>query len=276
LQSLAYSTIDSRGLRRRFRKGLLDLSKICIFVGPTRLQRIPDQAHIFAPAALGSVFRAVLAGYKVICVIDGYFGNVPSVWQKEILFALKGGVTVCGASSMGALRAAELHAFGMVGFGWVYRAFRRGVLQDDDEVCVLHAVPELNFEALSEAMVNIRYSLKRMRNSRLISRESEMRIASSLKELHFSKRNLPAVRSAFEHEFGNQGAAKFALYENNKVDIKGLDAQLMLNAVLSSPIPCKNDGWQFPATNHWLKQFLAQDGDIPPISRWHPTCDPIA
>ena len=99
------------------------------------------------------------------------FGNVPSVWHKEILFALKSGVAVCGSSSMGALRAAELHAFGMVGFGWVYRAFRRGVLQDDDEVCVLHAVPELNFEALSEAMVNIRCSLRRMRNRGLISRE---------------------------------------------------------------------------------------------------------
>jgi len=252
------------------------LSKICIFVGPTRLQRIPDQAHLFAPATLGSVFQAVLAGYKVICLVDGYFGNVPSVWHKEILFALKGGVTVCGSSSMGALRAAELHAFGMVGFGWVYRAFRRGVLQDDDEVCVLHAVPEMDFEPLSEAMVNIRYSLRKMRNRGLISRESEMRIASPLKELHFSKRNLPAVRSAFEHEFGNQGAGKFALYESSKVDIKSLDAELMLNAVLSSPIPCKNDGWEFPATDHWLSQFLAQNGDIPPIGRWHPAHQPTA
>jgi len=254
----------------------LDLSKICIFVGPTRLQRIPVQAHLFAPATLGSVFQAVLAGYKVICLVDGYFGNVPSVWHKEILFALKGGVTVCGSSSMGALRAAELHAFGMVGFGWVYRAFRRGVLQDDDEVCVLHAVPEMNFEPLSEAMVNIRYSLRKMRNCGLISRESEMRIASPLKELHFSKRNLPAVRSAFEHEFGNQGAAKFALYESSKVDIKSLDSELMLNAVLSSPIPCKTDGWEFPATDHWLSQFLAQNGDIPPIGRWHPAHQPTA
>jgi hypothetical protein len=252
-------------------KGLLDLSGICVFVGPTRLQRIPDRVHIFEPAALGSVFRAVQADYKLICLIDGYFGNTPSVWHKEILFALKSGVTVCGSSSMGALRAAELHSFGMVGFGWVYRAFRRGVLQDDDEVCVLHAVPELNFDALSEAMVNIRYSLRKMKNRRQLSRESEIRIGASLKDLHFSERNLPAVRSAFEHEFGNQGAAKFDLYESTKVDIKTQDAELMLSAVLSSPIASKNRNWAFPATNHWLRQFLVQNCDIPPIYRWHPT-----
>jgi hypothetical protein len=245
------------------------LSDICVFVGPTRLEKDQDRIHFFAPAVLGSVFQAVLAGYKVICIIDGYFGNVPSVWHKEILFALKSGAAVCGASSMGALRAAELHAYGMIGFGWVYRAFRRGVLQDDDEVCVIHAVPELNFEPLSEAMVNIRRSLAGMRGRGLINRECEVRIASSLKDLHFSRRTLSAVRSAFEDEFGgSRGAAKFDLYESSRVDVKALDAVLMLNAVLSSPVACKNDGWKFPATDHWIKQFLAETDTIPPINRW--------
>jgi len=94
------------------------VTKACVFVGPTRLSRIPRHVHVFAPAALGSVFRAIDEGYRLICLIDGYFGNTPSVWHKEILFALKCGVTVCGSSSIGALRAAELHSFGMLGFGW--------------------------------------------------------------------------------------------------------------------------------------------------------------
>lgn len=242
-----------------------------MFAGPTRLQGIPDQMHVFAPAALGSVFRAVQAGYKVICLIDGYFGNMPSVWHKEILFALKNGVTVCGSSSMGALRAAELHAYGMTGFGWVYRAYRRGLLQDDDEVCVIHAVPELNFAPLSEAMVNIRYSLTRMRKHRLISREAEVRMASRLKAVHFSERDAVAIRCVFEHEFGAQGASKFQLYESTKVDIKSLDAALMLRAVVSSSISGGNGAWEFPMTNHWLYQFLVNGSDIPQLARWHPT-----
>jgi len=247
------------------------VTKVCVFVGPTRLKKVPRRVHVFAPAALGSVFRAIDEGYELICLIDGYFGNTPSVWHKEILFALKCGVTVCGSSSIGALRAAELHSFGMLGFGWVYRAFRRGVLQDDDEVCVLHAVPELNFEPLSEAMVNIRYSLKMMQRRKLISRDAEFRIVSRLKEHHFSKRVLPAIRDAFEQEFDKQGAAKFDLYQRTKVDIKALDAELMLNAVLSSPVASANNEWEFPVTTHWLQQFVAQDADIPPICRWHPT-----
>jgi hypothetical protein len=136
-------------------------------------------------------------------------------------------------------------------------------------VCVIHAVPELNFEPLSEAMVNIRRSLAGMRSRGLINRGCEVRIASSLKELHFSRRTLPAVRGAFEDEFGgSRGAAKFDLYESSRVDVKALDAELMLNAVLSSPVACRNDGWKFPATDHWIKQFLAETGTIPPITRW--------
>jgi hypothetical protein len=246
------------------------LRKICVFAGPTRLPELPDQVHVYAPAALGAVFRAVLADYKMICLIDGYFGNVPSVWHKEILFALKAGVTVCGSSSIGALRAAELHTFGMIGFGRVYRAFRRGILQDDDDVCVVHAVPELSFKPLSEAMVNIRYSLGKMRRRRLINRDSEIRIVSSLKSLHFSERTMPAIQSAFEQEFDTEGAQKFELYERAKVDVKALDAELMLKATLSSAIESKPVNWTFPATDHWMNQFLGQTGDIPPIERWHP------
>jgi hypothetical protein len=246
------------------------VANFCVFVGPTRLQKIPDRAQLFAPAALGSVFRAVEAGYKLICLIDGYFGNTPSLWHKEILFALKQGVRICGSSSTGALRAAELHPFGMIGFGWVYRAFRRGILLDDDEVCVLHAIPELHFEPLSEAMVNIRYSLRRMLKLGRLSRESEERIVFRLKQLHFSTRTLHAVQDAFDQEFGAEGSTKFAAYQSMKIDIKALDAALMLNAVASAPMAIGNNEWHLPMTNHWVDQFLLHGGDIPPLRRWHP------
>jgi hypothetical protein len=247
-----------------------ELQEICVFAGPTRLQQIPPQAHVYAPAALGSVFHAVRAGYRRICLIDGVFGNVPSVWHKEILFAMKRGVVVGGAGSMGALRAAELHPFGMVGFGWVYRCFRRGALQDDDEVCVLHAVPELAYAPLSEAMVNIRYSLRAMRTRGQITRDSECRIVSILKRAHFSERNAQIIRDAFEQEFSNQGSAKFILYEGSRADIKSRDAQSMLNIMASEPMLPKRHDWDFPATNHWLYQFFTENSDLPPLSRWQP------
>lgn len=70
-----------------------------------------------APVSQGDVYRAAQTAPDVIAIIDGYFEGVPSVWHKEILWAMSRGIHVFGASSMGALRAAELHSFGMRGCG---------------------------------------------------------------------------------------------------------------------------------------------------------------
>ena len=80
-------------------------------------------------------------------IVDGYFDTVPSVWHKEILVAMQRGVHVFGASSMGALRAAELHPFGMVGIGQVYEWYRDGTIDADDEVAVAHGPAEFAFAA---------------------------------------------------------------------------------------------------------------------------------
>ena len=66
------------------------------------------------------------------------------------------GIHVYGAASIGALRAAELDVFGMRGIGRIYEDFRDGVLEDDDEVAVLHGPEELGYPPVTEAMVNIR------------------------------------------------------------------------------------------------------------------------
>ena len=81
---------------------------------------------------------------------------MPAVWHKEILPALDEGIAVFGAASMGALRAAELDAFGMIGVGDIYAGYRDGVLEDDDDVAIAHATAEEGFRELSDAMVNIR------------------------------------------------------------------------------------------------------------------------
>lgn len=143
----------------------------CLFVGPTlALREVPGLlvATCLPPVRQGDVFRAVsFLEPRAIGIIDGYFQWVPSVWHKEILWAIKQGVHVFGASSMGALRAAELAAFGMHGVGRIFEAYRDGrfgddedrPFEDDDEVAVAHGPAELGYPALSEAMVNIRCTL---------------------------------------------------------------------------------------------------------------------
>ena len=133
----------------------------CIFAGPS----LPPAARArlarvlwLPPAAQGDLYRAARTGPAAIGLIDGYFGNVASVWHKEILWALERGIHVYGAASIGALRAAELADFGMHGIGVISAAYRDGTLQDDDEVALLHGPAETGYLPLSEPMVNLRSS----------------------------------------------------------------------------------------------------------------------
>ncbi|GIW10527.1 MAG: hypothetical protein KatS3mg061_1584 [Dehalococcoidia bacterium] len=77
-----------------------------------------------------------------IALIDGFFRAGPAVWYKESLWALATGAPVFGAASIGTLRAVKLEPFGMVGVGWVFRAFRNSVLTADDEMAVAHSLAE--------------------------------------------------------------------------------------------------------------------------------------
>ncbi len=133
-----------------------------VFVGPTlpleQAATILD-ASFLPPAAQGDLYRAALGRPRAIGLIDGRFGDVASVWHKEILWAMAQGIHVYGGASMGALRAAELHPFGMVGVGPIFQAFRDGILQDDDEVAVLHGPADSGWLQLTDALVDMRCTL---------------------------------------------------------------------------------------------------------------------
>ena len=141
-----------------------------VFVGPTlpagEIARAGDFVCL-PPVAQGDLYRAARRRPRAIGIIDGYFSGAPSIWHKEILWAISQGIPVFGSASMGALRAAELHAFGMRGVGRIFEAFRDGALEDDDEVAVVHGPAELDYLAASEAMVNIRATLARAEADRV-------------------------------------------------------------------------------------------------------------
>ena len=85
------------------------------------------------------MYQATQNHPTIIGIIDGYFEVTPTVWHKEILWAMAQGIHVYGSASIGALRAAELCSFGMTGVGRIFVAYRDGILTDDDEVAVMHA-----------------------------------------------------------------------------------------------------------------------------------------
>jgi hypothetical protein len=154
---------------------------IYVFIGPTlpvnEAKDILDAIYL-PPVAMGDVVRVLRHKPKAIAIVDGAFETVPSVWHKEILFALSQGVQVLGSSSLGALRAAELHSFGMIGIGHIFEAYRSGILDADDEVAVVHGGADIGYQALSDPLVNIREGLRRAAEMSAISiRSAELLLA---------------------------------------------------------------------------------------------------
>src|SRR5947207_4112834 len=145
---------------------------VFIFTGPT-ISPAEASAELKAvylpPAAEGDVYRVALHRPQAIGIIDGYFQSVPTVRHKEILWAMSRGIHVFGSASIGALRAAELAAFGMEGVGAIFESYRDGILEDDDEVAIAHGPSGVGFRAASEAMVNIRHTLRKAESIDIIS-----------------------------------------------------------------------------------------------------------
>ena len=137
---------------------------IHVYVGPTlpaaEVTAASADARLHAPAQYGDLLRARLREGDRVLLIDGYYHQAGSVRHKEILDLLDNGVTVIGAASMGAIRAAELSGLGMIGVGEIFEHYRTGDITGDDEVAVAHGEPP-DYRKFSEALVNIRHALRR-------------------------------------------------------------------------------------------------------------------
>lgn len=209
----------------------------CVFLGPTLPQASAKKALdavYLPPVRQGDVFRAVERYRpKVIGIVDGSFHQVPSVWHKEILFAMAEGVQVLGSASMGALRAAELHPFGMEGAGTIFAAFRDGVLEDDDEVAVVHGPSELGFVAASEAMVNIRATLDAARDHGVVALATAERLTAIAKAFFYVERTYPAIleRGAADGLPSDELAAIGEWLDTGRIDRKREDALSMLTRI---------------------------------------------
>jgi hypothetical protein len=206
-----------------------------VFVGPTLPPRLRPNEALWEwrpPVRQGELYRAALERPEAIGVIDGYFEVVPTMWHKEILWAMSQGIHVFGAASIGALRAAELDPFGMRGIGCIYEDFRDGVLQDDDEVAVLHGPEELGYPPITEAMVNIRATIDAAARDGILSPQTATGLTELAKELFYKQRTYDALLRAAIANFPEAEWCKFAEWlSTGRVDRKRRDAASMLGAI---------------------------------------------
>lgn len=169
---------------------------VAVFLGPSLDQataRAWLPANYYPPVRMGDIYRLVTSGVRLIVIIDGVFHATTPVWQREIVAAMRHGITVVGASSMGALRAVELEPFGMIGHGTIVDWYRTGRIEGDDEVALLHADGEFGYRALSEPLVNIRWNLDRAEADGVLTPAEADSLLAEMQALDHSVRSYPAL-----------------------------------------------------------------------------------
>ena len=214
-----------------------------VFLGPTLDLKTAKQclweAHYHPPIQCGDIVRLFRLSPKSIILIDGLYEQVPAVWHKEIMLALTRGITVYGAASMGALRAAELHPFGMIGMGAVFQAFVTGQLTDDDEVAVLHQGVENDLLPTNDAMVNIRETLEQAYRENIIGIPAKQALVAWCKSQFYPKRSLQHALLQLSSEFKDECVhLREWLNQHGCIDVKRQDAIAVLEhvqAALLSP-----------------------------------------
>lgn len=238
-----------------------------VFLGPTLNladARRATAVTILPPASQGDIITLLDDAPDVIGIIDGYFERIPSVWHKEILLAMAEGVTVLGASSMGALRAAELAAFGMIGIGKIFELYRDGILAEDDAVAIQHGPAECGYEPLSEALVNIRSSLEHAEKSGVITRQTAQCMMQIAKDLPYWERSYDRVVSkAIALELPEKEIGAFR--KMPKIDQKKLDALALLERINLGPRPEKETRLCYTAKLDTLierDRCLWRDGEL--------------
>ncbi len=199
-----------------------------VYLGPTlpiiTAKKILPNAHYHPPIQCGDIIRVLRLKPKRLIIIDGIYETTPTVWHKEIMLALDNGIEVIGAASMGALRAAELSPFGMIGIGAVFQDFFANRLQDDDEVAVLHHHHDQKYIPINDAMVNIRATLTHVYHKHLISSELKNRLITECKQQFYPYRSLEKAISQLEPSLPERSLLLSWLSTHGLVNVKQQDA----------------------------------------------------
>lgn len=235
-----------------------------VFVGPTlpvELARsILAEAVYLPPVSMGDVYALLARKPQRIALIDGLFEQTPAVWHKEVLYALAQGVRVLGSSSMGALRAAELHHFGMEGVGRIFEAYRDGLLEDDDEVALVHMPADFGWRPLSEAMVNLRVGLRRAELRGLITPPTHRALLQTAKQTFYPERSWSGLLQAGAG-LGLPVAELHALRDfaqSERPDQKREDAVELLRLLARERSECfemRRPSFCFEQTSVWLEMI---------------------
>jgi hypothetical protein len=148
---------------------------------------LPD-AVCLPPIRRGDLSRDIEEGVNVVGIIDGEFFQSMAVTPSEVLDALRTGMAVYGAGSIGALRAAELHEFGMVGCGRIFEHIRDTPYFLDDYLGV--TFEDATSPHVSLPMIDFSATLEALTKAGSLDEASAEQLYIQYASLHFSERSL--------------------------------------------------------------------------------------
>jgi len=171
------------------------------FVGPsisqTEAAALCPGLDLRPPVRRDDLYREREKGAWGFLIIDGVFMQEDAVSPREVADVLEDGALVVGASSMGALRAADCWPAGALGVGLIYRLYRRGVLGSDEEVAVAVSTDGSD-AAVSVPLVNVRYAVSRAVRRRLLDRATARQIVAAAASIYYPERTWRAVLQRVE------------------------------------------------------------------------------
>jgi hypothetical protein len=207
--------------------------RVVIFTGPSLHPRQAEtllHATYLPPVKRGDLTSLLASLPRFVGIIDGEFYQNLAATPKEVLALLEAGVAVYGAASMGALRAVELHRHGMIGVGSVFRLFRKGVLDADDEVALAYS--SQTYRAVSDPLVTTRYALRRAVRRGILTRADAAEIVATVKGAYFPERTRQLTLSIARKVAGSERAQQLREFLATEApDVKNLDAWLLLDRI---------------------------------------------
>jgi|GEM_PF-2691028 len=184
-----------------------------LFAGPSafnlNLAKYPWLTNL-GPAKQSDILDLIkFSKVQNIIIADGLYKSIPAPWHKELLIAIDRGISVIGTSSIGALRAAEMSDYGLVGFGKVYYYLQSSIV-DDSEVAVVHCGEDDSWQPLTIAHVEVIFWIKKLLSCKLIDNCCATSILNYSKSIFFERRSFALILNELSRLVPNADSDKLA------------------------------------------------------------------
>lgn len=198
-------------------------------LGPAHVARILPQAEFARPIKRRDVWLDIKQGYHVLGIVDGEFLQNLAVSPSEIADAMRCGIKVYGSSSMGAMRAAELREYGMIGVGRIFEHIRDADYFKDDHLGQLFA--DGAGSKFSLPFLDLKLGIEDLSEKGKVGKEDAAVVIRLYEQLHFSERSFSALRASLRKADRDDLAKLLAGLERQISSAKQRDGLLLLNKI---------------------------------------------